>query len=423
MPNSKSFKTLLFENLLPILKEKSNVHLIWVVYQPDKFKNMSQNDLNVSILDIHDFKNAIDILKTEKPDIIFADSTFDLLSYAFSSAGKFLDIPIVSGFLNEPLQITNVLKLNISYLKRFFNRSVPTDTKDSKKVFMKRGKFFIYKYLFLFKTLLATDIGLYRALNNCILILKLILTDTSGLKNMGSIFANTLHWLESEPLVEKLVNEGYNISSLVVTGNPMYDEAFRRSKTWKSKSKSKDNKIRVLFLPDALWEHGYWTKQQQDNMIKKIVLKFLEHKNEFSLTIKIHPTSALISNYTSIIHSIDSTIPVFQQGDIMDFLHDADVVISFTTFSTTSMYALILKKPIIICNEINYDDRFINNNIATLCSDPSNILDVVYKVVLLNTTNEKFVKELFYKTDGCASQRLSNAIFSLMKNNPKSADS
>jgi len=38
MPNVKSLQTDLFENLLPILKSKTGIHLTWVIYKPEKLK-------------------------------------------------------------------------------------------------------------------------------------------------------------------------------------------------------------------------------------------------------------------------------------------------------------------------------------------------------------------------------------------------
>jgi hypothetical protein len=35
-PDTKSITTIFFENILPVLKQHVNLHLIWFVYQPDK---------------------------------------------------------------------------------------------------------------------------------------------------------------------------------------------------------------------------------------------------------------------------------------------------------------------------------------------------------------------------------------------------
>ena len=51
----------------------------------------------------------------------------------------------------------------------------------------------------------------------------------------------------------------------------------------------------------------------------------------------------------------------------MEFLENADVVISYTSASTSVYYALIAKKPIIICNFFNpMDDLFLKNQLSKI---------------------------------------------------------
>ncbi len=53
----------------------------------------------------------------------------------------------------DPFSSTKTTAKNIqSNFTRFFETSVPTDQTDNKKIPFKRGRFFIYKYLFLIKT-------------------------------------------------------------------------------------------------------------------------------------------------------------------------------------------------------------------------------------------------------------------------------
>ena len=38
MPNVKSYRTLSFERILPYLRSKTDVHITWLVYQPERLK-------------------------------------------------------------------------------------------------------------------------------------------------------------------------------------------------------------------------------------------------------------------------------------------------------------------------------------------------------------------------------------------------
>ena len=101
MPNIKSINTLFFENLLPVLRKRMPVHMVWLVYQPERLNLSLQNDPNTTMLDIHDYENAVKVIQKENPDIIVADASSGLIDYAISTAGKSLGIPVVSGFYSN----------------------------------------------------------------------------------------------------------------------------------------------------------------------------------------------------------------------------------------------------------------------------------------------------------------------------------
>jgi len=419
MLNVKSVNTLFFENLLPVLRTRMNVQMIWVVYTPEKIQLTPKKDPSEVILDIHDFKNAVELIEKEKPDVIFADAYWGFIDYALSLAGKFLHVPVVSGFYSY-LGITkrSQTKLLKSYVTRFFESSTPTDTSPNQKQFMRRGRFFLYKYCFLLKTQKAIKMNKLSMLKNFFMLLQIYLTETKII--LDSRFANTFHWLESEKLIEPLVNAGFKRSCLVVTGSPMYDSAFQRIRSWRLAVK-KDGKIHILLVTTSLYEHGFWTRKQRDTIVKKVVENISKNKHEMSLTVKIHPSSEILSDYQSIIKPIDPSVSIYQTGDILEFLESADVVLSFASGNASAMiYALIARKPIIICNFYNLkDDLFLERGLALECKEPSEIISSIRKVVSSNPASaekvEGFVREFFYKSDGQASERISDAIMMLVE--------
>ena len=94
MPNIKSITTLILENLIPVLKSHVDIHVIWFVYSPDKLNLEKITDTGEKIIDIHDYENAIEVLKKEKPDMIYSGASWDPINYAFSIAGKIFNIPV-----------------------------------------------------------------------------------------------------------------------------------------------------------------------------------------------------------------------------------------------------------------------------------------------------------------------------------------
>jgi hypothetical protein len=421
LPNVKSGTTITFENLLPKLRERVNVQVIWLVYQPVGIDLDIQTNPEEIILDINDYDNALEILRKNKPDLIYAEASWDLISYAFSSAGRFLNIPVFGGFYSPTGINRDQKNLINSYIKRFFENSVPTDNEKNKKQFMRRGQFFIKKYFFLFKTLNASKLNLFQSIQKCFMILKYTLSDTTGYDNMDSKFANTLHWLESESIVKPLVNNGFDRSSLVVTGNPMYDKSYEKIAQFQLNKNT--DKLRVLLLPSTHYEHGFWTKKQRDFVITKIVKKITEDTTQLSLIVKIHPSTANLSDYESIINSINPNIKIHQKGEVLDFLNDVDVIVSFW-FGSAEVYALLAKKPIIICNFFNEKgDVLLQRGLALECKEVSALTDSIKTAIssnsLLDKKRDDFIQEVLYKWDGKASDRICDAIMDLLQHNQK----
>ena len=96
LPHIISSTTNTFENLLPSLRSKVDLEMIWIVSNDEKFNSYKSGD--TKILDIHDFNNALEILIKIKPNVVFANANQSLIHYSLSLAAKSLGIPVVSHF-------------------------------------------------------------------------------------------------------------------------------------------------------------------------------------------------------------------------------------------------------------------------------------------------------------------------------------
>lgn len=410
-PEVKSLTTIFFENLLPVLKTKMNVHILWLVYTPEKIDSINNQNDNYTVLDMHKYKNAIDLIKKEKPDLVYAGDNWDFIHYAFTSAAKFLNIPafyMVASNITAKTSLTGRVFSNIS---RFFQSSIPTDEVKNKNKLMRRGRFFLFKYLFLLKTKLVMKSEIIQTLFT---IWKFVLTG-----KIDERFANdTVYFLENESLLNERTQLGFDTRNLVVTGSPIYDNFF-----WKLNEKNhfikKDEKIHVLFIPSTLYEHGFWTKNQRDYAVKETIRQITKNGKSMSITVKIHPSSSILSDYESLIHSINPSIPVHQKGDILDFLKDSDVVLTFHS-STAEVYALLADKPIVICHYFDLQgDVFLDRNLAINCITPSSLISNIEMALSSNPASEQrrddFIREFMFKWDGHAGERISNEIVKLIE--------
>lgn len=412
MPDVVSFKRKIFENILPVIEAKTDVHVTWLVYMPQKVNSNSKN-LSYSIIDIHNFRNAVEVVQTVKPDIIYGSPTVNLPDIALTLAGRFLKVPVVGELINESLVKTKLLETLRSHTSSFFASSVPTDVTEEKQ-FMKRGRFFIYKYIFLLRTQIAIGMSLSAIVKSFFTIAK---SSMNTLKKLYyPDFACDLNFIESERLIEPLIKDGFDRSSLVVTGIPQYDPIFKKLQNPHIKN---DEKIHILLATHSMFEHGFHTRVQRDSIVKQTVEEICKHKDKISLVVKIHPSSESLSEYQNLIHTIDSTIPIYKDGDAVEFLEKSDIVISYST-SSVPMMATILKKPIIFCNFYCLEeDVMLERGLAYDCKDASFLIPAINNVLSSNpATKEKtdqFIRDIFYRGDGCASERVVEAIFSLLE--------
>jgi len=410
LPNRISETTLIFKNVIPELKRKVEPHIIWLVYSPNKITNVQKKD-NETILDIHDYCNFVEILEKTKPDIVYAMANYSLIDFAVSSAAKYLEIPVISKFMNKVAVVSKNMKKSL--VSRIFENSMITD-QDSEKQFMRRGRFFLYKWLFLVKTLNITknrkDRGIISGLK--------ILTYFANIGNQEGLpeFANTMHWIESEKRRNRLLEFGYEPKSLIVTGNPLYDHAFKKLKESK---KIKNKKPIILFVPLSYYEHGIVTKSKNETSFKEIV-NTINKNDEVVFKIKIHPSSQQLEYYEQMIRDVDKNIQVFRDGDILQYVEEADIVISYSGFSSSHIFSLLFNKPLILCNFFEFDKGpLLNEGIAIECNDVAKINHQISLTLKNNTIStekiSKYINEFFYKTDGKSSERLSDLIIKTIK--------
>ncbi len=397
LPDSKTVITIFFNSYLSYLKTKFKVHIIWLVYAPEKLSQIKQNDKNETILDIHNYKNALEVLRETKPDLVYASPDWNFIYYAFSSAANFLNIPVF--FMVHTKAPQRTLQNNLKNFSRFFDTSTPTDNTSSKKIFMKRGRFFLYKYIFLLKTKFVLRDSIFDTLFG---IWKYLLTDS-----MHSKYAiNTIQFLENESLRLSQLQLGFKKDNLIVTGNPIYDHITDIENNVSSRTNSK---INILFAPSTLYEHGFWTEKQQNSLITDIIKKLSIDESLYTLIIKCHPSSIVFSKYKTLIESINPKISIFQHGTIENYLSDVDVVISSQS-SSAEFSALLLKKRIVICNFYDsIDDLLVKQGVAIMCKSPETLFDSIEQSLTLSTYVQKrqdFIKDYLYKLDGNASKRI-----------------
>jgi hypothetical protein len=416
-PDVRSYRTHCFENIVTFLKKTCNVQIIWLVYKPENIDCKKKLDENNLVLDIHNYDNAIEVIKQFKPDIIWAAPTLNLPDFAISIAGKKLGIPVVGELVTELFTKDNEFDIFKTYLAHFFERTVPTDSSDENKKFMKRGRFFIYKFLFLIKTQKKSGWTFFKIIKYFFILVRAHMTVQKNLHD--PIFACDTHFVETEKMINELIEKGYDKEKLIVTGIPMYDEATKQIEKLE-KNKTKNVKKNILFLTHAMYEHGIWTKEQRNSLIEKVVSELSKQENNYNIIIKIHPSSEQLTDYESIVHKIDKSIKIVQHGDILEYIVNSDVIITYSGASSL-VYALICNKPIIVCDFYDLkNDIFVDGKVVISCKNEKELIKIIEnekkELFIKKDDVDKFKEEYFHKLDGKASERIGIELLKIAKN-------
>ena len=88
IPNST---TILFKNIVPIIKKKLEIKVFWIVTD-DYGERIKVTDSNYEISYLSDYNNAREILEKIKPDLSYHLIGNSIIDYAFMVAERFLKI-------------------------------------------------------------------------------------------------------------------------------------------------------------------------------------------------------------------------------------------------------------------------------------------------------------------------------------------
>lgn len=405
-PTEKHLSTILINNITKYLNKKIKVSYVFFLY--DQEKSRKQLDDN-TVIYLDQFSNAVDVLQKTKPDIVFLNEDRSIIDLSFHIACDFLKIPVMCPINQIWLSNYKVSKkIMLSKFKFLFSKKSSINTSKNSNPYRS-------KINFLNNTMKKSHHNLFQILN---VQLKLFISQLTTKPVIYSKSPNTLFRLETESSIPILLKNNFPQSNLFVTGNPIYDEVFKRITNFKHNLDLQ--KIRVLFAPSQVFEDGVWNKHDSDESFIQILRILLNNNENFFTTVKIHPTSVNLSDYTSLIKKINLSIQILQKENFLDLLENCDVVIGYPANSTMLRYSLLAKKPIILCNFFNNNScELLEHNLAFECKSPENLIDLIPKILQNNPSNSEtaanFLKENFYKYDGLSTERLIDTVIAFIK--------
>ena len=92
VPHIKNRTTILFKNIVPIIKKTLDVKIFWIITD-DYGERIKDTEPDYEIFYLSDFNNAREVLEKIKPDLSYHLIGNSIMDYAFMEAERTLNIP------------------------------------------------------------------------------------------------------------------------------------------------------------------------------------------------------------------------------------------------------------------------------------------------------------------------------------------
>ena len=314
-PNVTSVDVKAVNKIIEKLKEKIEVRQIWIIFQNTKFKIQNLNDIEV--IHFEEFKNAVEIIEKFQPDVILFDGELTILSVAFALAGKKKETPTVGTFF-----IPEIKKAESRWVKNriqmIFAKKAFTQVKIDSELDESRAINFLFReYKFLLRTIKKMNFNLFELIKFLITYPRVQLFSRFHIAH-HKINEPTLTLCSTISWKDKLVKQGFDEKKLKVIGTPLYDNLFDKTKDIDFKHTNLE-KIKILFCTASMHEHGMWSKEIEDGLIKNTINKLNEHE-DFQVSLKIHPVTSSIDEYKKLIKETKLDVKLYQKESFLELI-------------------------------------------------------------------------------------------------------
>jgi hypothetical protein len=391
-----------FYSIYNSLGKSMNIKEIWIVVNGGSFSKTY--DDNIDVYNAFSFSDGNEVIERLNPDLVMVPADYEYLNRSILKAAVHKGIPTVN-VLSSVFELTT---LGYSYdKKRVIGRLQALQTD---------GRSIIRKYTFLLKTLHARY-GLRYIVRTIIKDAYLPFVSWEPRYRFGG---GDLNIVSTPMLVDLLVKNGIDRSKIVVTGDIGMDTIYDKLIQLPRKTIKNTNKVEILFITDAMVEHGYWTPSMRKEIITTIVRAISEQlRNEANLRLKIHPSSERLAVYRQLVDPIDPSIEIIQNADLVPLINDSDVIVTFG-HSSALFEALLLEKPIYMMNIFDEDttkNLFLKEKVATECKTVEQLISNIRNRISAKIEPDRidaFIEKFTYKFDGKCSERAANHIISLL---------
>ncbi len=397
------------------LQKYFQIELVWVSFQPYEFDEYDIR--NYHVIDYHKFNDAVDLIEKIKPDIIICESRLGINGIAFSKAGKSKKIPVITiiGYVGISENFGRTFSIKTSLQLASSNKVLADASKEHKPKKFAMLQYVIDKYVFLLKTLKKSNYTMWDLIK-FIFFYPGIHVFGQSYPPLHNITSGNLNFCFNQHLFVRLVEAGFEKSTIMLEGDPVFDELFIRTK--KSKSETSSTKINILFCPTPMHEHGWLSKNEEEKMILDIINN-IKKNIDFDIALKIHPSTSNYDEYKLLLEKTNYDISLYQKENTVDLLNKYDLMLTYGS-SDVILEAVLLHKPVVLFKYSSEDkfNRFSDRNIISECDDLSKLYPIIKNSISHIIPQEQFasyVEQHIGKFDGNNSERIANKIYNFFQ--------
>ena len=414
-PHIKNRTTILFKNIVPLIKKKLEVKVFWIITD-DYGERTKVTDPNYEVLYLSDYNNAREILEKIKPDLSYHLVGLNITDYAFMVAERYLKIPnfgLATGgpgddYFREQTSRQKMFRENI---RQFFEKkNVGTEN----NIESSRGKNFLKKCYFLIRTLRSIEKSKLEANIELLELIKLFYGSAGVASNKK--FNCNLIFVENNASIDFLVKSGLKRENIRAVGNPVFFTAFEKREQISLKD---NNKLNILFITANLTSgqgKSNFSKSRRNKMIEETITSLNKFHKKTSLVIKIHPTAENYTEYKQLLEKFEN-IHLSQKDDIIDLISKSDVIITPVT-GTAAIIGLIMNKPIIIWNYFHIEhDLLLRTDTVLECKNISELNNCLDSAESFREKNAEKINKLIEAnlSYGDPPQIITNEILNFLK--------
>lgn len=414
-PDTHDLMTDQAKSICNSLSHKCDLEIVWAIFPavgPPAVRNERSNVINAA-----EYGNAFHMIKTVNPDVVMINGSIDFHNVECNFVSKHLKIPTAVLFFRNRKTAKSLTKIQVlkSRVRALFYKD---EQSEGRKNWLRYVPFYFEQYYYYFKTLLAANIGIWSSISILLKHFKSILFTYNP---VNSLIEGTLNFCADQEWSNELKKANFKDETIIVTGDPYYDNVFDDKKEIKRQAQNNEKKILVLFCTSALSNHSFCSKEQEFKFVIDVCNEILNDK-DIELSLKIHPSTESLYDFENfVLKKLSKQIKIFQKENLLNLITSNDVVVSYCG-SGAIRDGVISGKPVInlkfgIAQQF-FQNVYVDDKLLIQCLDINKLRSIIKEnksKMPLKSDIQNFLRKYVGVLDSKSSEICANEILKLIK--------